>query len=492
MPVLIDRVRQFVRDHDLIRSGTRVVAAVSGGSDSVALAHLASALDRRGELRLVGLVHFNHRLRAAADADEEFVRRLAGTLGKPIVTDREDVADRGRRERRSLEDAARVARHAGFERARVQLDADLVALGHTKDDQAETFLLRLLRGAGPRGLGGMYPRNGRIVRPLLDCRRGELRAWLCERGIAFVEDETNLDVSIPRNRIRAELMPLLAARFNRGIVDVLADEAEIAREIWAWVEDEAARFGPDPAVDALKRAHPALRRLVLWRAMGEAAGGRPVSFDHVRAALGLLEPGARTIDAPGHTVQRIGSRIVLTKRGAETCASRPNAFRYSLSVPGAVVVVEAGCVVSAELMRAGPESTGTAVCFPADGTEGADSRPGTETDMAGQPGLPRPAWGQGSVATLRGDLVHGTLTVRNRRPGDRFRPAGLQGSKKLQDLFVDRKLPRYKRDDVAIVVDAQDRIIWVAGFGADEAFRVTDAAQPVLILRLTPMLGGSA
>src|SRR5439155_3961093 len=121
-------------------------------------------------------------------------------------------AARARRERRSLEDAARVARYAGLERARLELHGDLVALGHTRDDQAETFLLRLVRGAGPRGLAGMYPRHGAFVRPLLDCRRGELRAYLAERGIGYVEDETNADVRIPRNRVRAELLPLLADR----------------------------------------------------------------------------------------------------------------------------------------------------------------------------------------------------------------------------------------------------------------------------------------
>jgi tRNA(Ile)-lysidine synthase len=507
MPAVIDRVRQFVRKHDLIRSETRVVAAVSGGSDSVALAHLAAELARRGELRLVGLVHFNHQLRATADADELFVRGLADTLGRPIVTDREDVGARARRERRSLEDAARVARHAGFERARVELEADVIALGHTRDDQAETFLLRLLRGAGPRGLASMYPRNGLVVRPLLDCRRDDLRAWLGERGIEYVEDETNLDVGIPRNRVRAELMPLLAARFNRRIVDVLADEAEIAREIWSWLEDEAGAFGSDLDVETLKRAHPALRRLVLWRAMRAAAGGRPVSFDHVRAALRLVESSEGSIDAPGHIVQRIGRRIVLRDRGLANRAIRANFFSYPLSIPGRVVVAEAGCVVSAELVRGGPEfavtvdvpgigdtessetgaTVGTDAAMGTGATVGIDATQGTRP-----PPEARLLGAREFVATVRGDLVQGTLTVRNRRAGDRFRPIGLNGSKKLQDLFVDRKLARHERDGVPVVVDVQDRIVWVAGFGCDEAFRVTDAAQAVLILRLTPVLGGSA
>ena len=174
--LLINSVRQFVRRHDLLGRGTRVLAAVSGGSDSVALAHILRELDAAGELRLAGLVHFNHQLRAAAGDDERFVAALGESLGVPVLTDRDDVAARARRERRSVEDAGRAARYAFFERARALAGADVVALGHTRDDQAETFLLRLTRGAGPRGLGGMYPRNGDIVRPLLACRRGGPRA----------------------------------------------------------------------------------------------------------------------------------------------------------------------------------------------------------------------------------------------------------------------------------------------------------------------------
>src|SRR6185295_13616869 len=153
--------------------------------------------------------HFNHQLRSAADRDEQFCVDLAASFGWPNCVEREDVAARAGRERRSLEDAARTARHGFFERARARLDAGIVALGHTRDDQAETFLLRLLRGAGPRGLAAMHPRRGSVVRPLLACRRQELRAYLAERQASYVDDESNADVSIPRNRVRAELLPLL-------------------------------------------------------------------------------------------------------------------------------------------------------------------------------------------------------------------------------------------------------------------------------------------
>jgi tRNA(Ile)-lysidine synthase len=474
---LLARVREFVRQHNLIGPDTGVVAAVSGGSDSVALVHLLRALADAGALRLAGVVHFNHQLRPTADADERFAAGVAASLNLPFTSDREDVSALAIRQHRSVEDAGRTARHAFFERVRAASGADAVALGHTRDDQAETVLLRLMRGAGPRGLAGMHPKNGHIIRPLLGCTRAELRAWLAERQLPFVEDETNQDVSIPRNRVRAELLPLLAARFNPGIVEVLADQAELSRETLEWMDATAdalaariVRRGALPdgarqyAIDAagLLSAPPALRRRMLWRVMSEVAGRRPIAFGHVAAALRLIEERADSrADFPGQRLERIGSSVVLTGRvdgaqGRRAPDEVSNLFRFPLSIPGEVALPDAGWIVSAE-----PFASETASHTAARDT-----------------------------ALVRLDLCRGRLAVRNRRPGDRFRPAGLAGQKKLQDYFVDHKVGRKQRDTVPLVVDETDRIVWVAGFGIDEAFRVTDPAQAVIILKLKA-LGGS-
>ena len=331
---VLARVRQTIRRHDLARAGTRVVVALSGGSDSVALAWLLQSLADAGELQIAGLAHFNHQLRAAAGEDERFCDRVAAALRLPLLTDREDVAARAAREGRSIEDAARTARHAFLERARAHFSADVVALGHTRDDQAETFLLRLIRGAGSRGLAAMHPRKDALIRPLLDCRRNELRAHLAERRIPYVADESNDDVSIPRNRVRAELMPLLEQRFNPSIVDALADQAEIAREEWRWQTDEAERLSAaicrregdrwQVDADALNHAPPALARMMVHAAMTAAARGRPVAFHHVAAALELCRAGGGPIDGPGQRVERIGGSLVLTGR-PEGALGRPDA-----------------------------------------------------------------------------------------------------------------------------------------------------------------------
>ena len=463
MSSLLDRVRATIRAHDLVRPDTRVLVALSGGSDSVALAFLLGELAQRNELRVAGVVHLNHQLRPSADEEEAFCARLAARFGWPFHAHRDDVAARARTGRRSLEDAARAARYELFEQARVRLDADAIALGHTRDDQAETFLLRLLRGAGSRGLAGMHPRRGHIVRPLLDCRRYDLRSFLEERGEPFVHDESNDDVSIPRNRVRAELLPLLERGFNPSVVDVLADEAMLAREEWDWIQQAAREAGPavvsrpDPFVwlldvTALERLPAAVARATVREALVQAAAGRPVSFRHVEDAVQLLRRGGGPVDGPGLRLERRGASLVLTSRGGERArvGREANFFRYSLSIPGEVALREAGCVVSAE---AAP-SAGSAV-------------------------LSNPA-----LAVVQLDRCQTPFAVRNRRPGDRFRPLGLDGRKKLQDYLVDKKVPRDRRDQVPLVVDQSDRIVWVAGHGIDDDFRVTDPAQAVLILRL--------
>jgi tRNA(Ile)-lysidine synthase len=467
---LLDRVRQTIAAHRLAESDTRVVVALSGGSDSVALLCLLRDLSAQGELALAGAAHFNHRLRPDADADQEFCRALATSFDLPFVTESQDVADQARRTRLSIEVAARTARHYFFARARERLSAGAIALGHTRDDQAETFLLRLIRGAGVRGLAAMYPRNGDIIRPLLDCGRDELRDYLVTRGQAFVHDNTNDDVSIVRNRVRAELMPLLKERFNPAIVDALARSASIAREehdfldalATGWLNQRAIAEGPllwRLPHEPLSKAPRALARRVLWRVMS-LLSGRQAGFDAVEQALAVLDGRLPRFDAPGHRVERAGADLVLTGRPAGTTGRAPaapeaNLFRYSLSIPGEVEIAATGDTVSAGF--------------------------GLPSEIP--PGDP-------SQVAVQFDGTLPALFVRARQPGDRFRPPGAPGRRKLQDFFVDRKVPRAARRLVPLVVDADDRIVWVAGYGVDEAFRVQNPAQTVVILRLKA--GGGA
>ena len=468
MDPLAERVLVSIRRLELIPHGGRVLAAVSGGGDSVALLHLLAELVERDAVVLAGVAHFNHRLRSpACDDDERFCRDLATRFGLPCIVESADVAEMARSERISVEHAGHRARHAFFGRAAARLGACRVALGHTVDDQAETYLLRLLRGAGAAGLSAMRPVAGLVVRPLLTVPRAELRAYLVTRRILFREDASNRDRGVPRNRIRHDLIPSLRA-YSPQIVNVLAREAEIARADEEWLARAANELGArlvqsiegGVEVDAagLAALHPALGRRVARDALIRVSG-RGVGFDHIERLRRMAEDVPTRVDLPGCRAERLEGVVRLTARTGRGTVPRVEPFAYRLEVPGEVSVPEAGVTITAEpagsgfsgpLVTSGPQTAGILA---------------TERAVA--------------VATT------GPLAVRNWRPGDRFRPLGLAGHrKKLQDLFVDRKVNRAERARTPLVLDAEDRIVWVVGQGISDDFRVTRGAASVLVLKV--------
>jgi tRNA(Ile)-lysidine synthase len=468
-------VRALERLRQLAPGGRerRVLVALSGGADSVALLHLIREIAADGDFELAGAAHLNHLLRgAASDEDEAFCRGLAARLSLPLVVERIDVAALAREQKRSIEDAARTARYAFLERAADQLNGDLIAVAHTRDDQAETFLLRLLRGAGTRGLGGIRPRIGRVIRPLLDESRADLRAYLDARGESFREDASNLDVTLVRNRIRHELLPLLESRFSPGITDVLAREAVLARQDEDFLRQEAIESarrivltdegtnGEGLRIDAraLRLVPRALGSRVAHDVLCHLAGSRPVSFEHVQRLLALADEGAEgALSLPGQYAVRQGDVIVL-RRGRGPGENAPNPFAFLLSIPGEVASASHGWSIAAEV------------------------------EAADQSGIRRYSARGPKVAVAAG-AVRLPLGIRNRRPGDRFQPIGAPGARKLQDFLVDRKVPRQDRDSLPLVVDAGDRIVWVVGQAVGEAFRVVDPSQGVILLKVK-RLGG--
>lgn len=472
MRTLADRVRRTLRKHALAERGSRVIVAVSGGPDSVALVHVLNSLADTGEIALVGLAHFNHRLRDAAGRDEAFCRDLAARLALPIEIGSADVRAIAAAERASIEDAARDARYAFLEGAADRLRADRIGVGHTRDDQAETFLLRVLRGAGPRGLASIYPRVGRIIRPLIDTTRADVLEYLAARGLAYCEDETNRDLTNPRNRIRHELIPYLRQHLSPDVVSVLAREAAIARDDAEWLEQEAIEaerscvpsdsgtLGLD--APALRLLHPSVARGVIRRALVGSGPGRFVNFEHVDAVLDLVRHGARGgVDLPGQRVERRDDRVVFTPVARRSAQPAPvSGLARPLPVPGEVELTGLGWAIS------------------------------TARGVADQAVLDAVTARGLEVAMLAG-AVEEPLGVRTRRPGDLLRPLGLGGRKKLQDVFVDKKVDRAERDTVPLVVDARDRIVWVVGLTLDEAVRVPAPGQAVIFLkakRLVPVV----
>jgi tRNA(Ile)-lysidine synthase len=450
-----------------------VAVALSGGADSVALLFVLREIADAERFQLVGAAHLNHQLRGAdADADAQFCRELAETVTLPIEIENVDVSALAEQSRVSIEQAAHTARHAFFDRAAARLGATTVAVAHTKDDQAETFLLRLLRGAGPRGLSGMHPRSGIVVRPLIETLRADVRDFLRARAIGFREDASNSDLSIPRNRIRHELLPLLDARFSPGVVDVLDREAAIAREDADYLDAAAcaaasrlvARTDRGVQIDAdgLVREPPAIMRRVIRLAQQLAAGpDHFVGFDAGEAVRRFAVSNATgQLDLPGHRVNRHGGALVLTgSRGRETRTPAVD-FVYELEVPGHVAVPEAACAISAD-MRTLPAGRSASEVW----------------HLAGR----------SNEAVIEARRLAAPLSVRNRRRGDNFRPLGLNGRKKLQDFFVDAKVDRIERETTPVIVDAVGNIVWVAGHALSDEFKVTETTRDVVILKRVPI-----
>jgi tRNA(Ile)-lysidine synthase len=323
---MLARVRRTILEHRMIGTDDRVVVAVSGGADSTALAHVLARLAPGMGARVVGLAHLNHQLRPSADEDQAFCRGLAETLGVPFEAGRADIPGEAQRLRTSIEDAARQVRYAFLTEAVGRLGGTRIGVGHTRNDQAETLILRLLRGAGPAGLAGIHPVAGAVVRPFLDVTRTEVERFLTDEGIVWREDPTNRDVTIPRNWIRHELLPRLSEQTGAGVVDVLARQAALFRDDAACLEAQATEIAHrlvlsvdgQRAVDAraLAEVPPALRGRLVLGVLREQSGGRYIGFAHVEAVLGLLDPssggiGSRpAVDLPGQRVEREGDRLV--------------------------------------------------------------------------------------------------------------------------------------------------------------------------------------
>lgn len=487
MPELLQVVAQTCRRRLVLAPGTSVLVAVSGGPDSVALLHVLFALSSRLQLGPIGVAHLHHGIRGpAADADLEFVVNLASAVGAPCHTDKADVPYLAAEQGKSLEEAARHARYAFLAQVRHEHGYGLVATGHTQDDQAETLLLAMLRGAGPGGLGAMAYQTGHLVRPLLDATRAQVIRFLRAGGHEYRIDLTNSDTAYRRNRVRHELLPLLEEEYNPNIRATLARTAHLLAEEDAWLEGcvrealhKALVQSTRPDGVAVGRQQLASEPLALQRRVIRAAFARlvdqqpnPLTLRNVDDILRLLagRTGA-SIDLPAGMLAEL-TYTALELRPTQRESAEGDPPRHSAMagpdggrrwlLPGGVKVPGLGWDFSAHVIT----------------VESA------QACLAG-PGLWQwthdPATGH-FAAHLDYDQLAEPLVARARRPGDRFRPHGGPGERKLKEFLIDAKIPRDMRARLPVLVDARGRIAGVLPVRPAEWAVVRDDTRRVLRL----------
>lgn len=442
------------------RTETRVGVAVSGGADSVCLLECLRELSQRLDMRLT-VLHVNHGMRGGdARRDAEFVEALAKRYGLPFLLEETDVPALAARDGENLEQAARNARYAFFRRLLAEGTLDRVATGHTRDDQAETVLHRILRGTGLTGLAGILPVTGDgIVRPLLNVSRGEIEEWLKERGIAWREDATNGDAAFTRNRLRHSTLPSLRSAFNPQLDAALVSLAELAREeeeYWATTVRPPEVRGHCVYIKTaeLLDSPAAMARRRLRAAMGAVKGDlRQIEFGHVERVLEMAREreGSGRTQLPGLDVYRSFDWLRFAPAGHDH--GRRRNFEFAVSVPSETLLPGGGRI---ELAFAASNDS-----------QGCDTVK-MDLDESKLIGLLRES----------GE----PFTLRNWRPGDRYQPFGNPREEKLKTLFQRDRVPLWERSSWP-VLETKGAILWSHRFGAAAGYAAPSGSLKVIQVR---------
>jgi tRNA(Ile)-lysidine synthase len=462
--VFLRKLKQTIARYDLLGKGDKVLVAVSGGPDSVAL--LYALWEIRDEFNLdLCVAHLNHKLRGReSEEDEKFVKNLASKLNLKFLSKSIDVKKEAKKKKLSLEEGARLVRYHYLEDLADRIKADKIALGHQADDQAETFLMRLLRGAGGLGLSGIPPKRGKIIRPLMEIKREEIEKFLKEKGESYRTDSSNLLPNYFRNKIRLLLLPLIKKKFNPKIVEVLNRTSNIISFQQQYVEKNSGEIlsllcktkkmvqprlpQKDKIVLDLKKFinyDISLKREMIRLCVNELnRDSTDLSFDSIERILDLIQK------------EKSGRKVKLTRNtwalvSGENLAiyiEKKKQHAYPISLPGERYLRNLGIRIKSEVV---PRSS-----------------------------LPEKIKSKGEeVAFLDWEKLKGPFTLRSRKPKDKFKPLGMQGTKSIADFLIDMKVPRYERDEVMLLT-TRGKSAWIVGYRISDEFKVTDKTKKVL------------
>lgn len=448
-PAFSEKVYAFTAKNQLITTPITIAVGVSGGADSMALLHVLHTWPDDG-LRVIA-VHIHHGLRGdEADRDEALVREFCNRNDIDYVCERADVRAVAHKLGIGEEEAGRRVRYDAFERVRREKNADVIATAHTADDNAETVLMHILRGSGVGGLCGIPAKRGHIVRPLLNCTRAEIEAYCAENGISYIVDSTNADPTYTRNRVRHQLLPLLR-EINPSVDDALLRLRVSAAQDECYFSALAERalvdaYQADGAVDrALFLQQPFSVRVRMWKTLLARCGCGTYTERHFDALEAVLSANHGTVYLPDGCCVRVSADRV--KAFADHNTSQP-LYATVDSLPLRFVLNNCEHV----LQRV------------------------TRKEINSLQNVHKKFFNY----AVDCDKIHGSLTVRSRREGDRFHPAGRRVGKTLKSLFQELRIPTYDRDAYPLLCD-EDGIVLMPGVACDSRVRPDDSTKHFLV-----------
>lgn len=455
--MLTHKIKRYIEENDLIQIGDRVIVAVSGGPDSMALLYIMHNLSSILNYEVIAAAHLNHGLRESAAEEEAFVKDICAGIGIPFFSKKISVAQYAREQKMTLEDAGRQARYQFFDELRAKLNAQKIATAHHHDDVAETVLLHFLRGSGIKGLRGILPDQGGLIRPLLSVSKEELKGYLTEEGIPYCVDLSNEDTYYMRNRIRHRLIPYLQTEFNPRIVEKLNQLALIARDENAAIEQECSQHwnqvieyeDHDKLIinrKAFAMLHRAYQRRIVLQIFGRLTDESGWSLSDVEKVLELSLKSGSSLTL--HLKKRVQvnksyDRMIFTTRSQNT-----DSYSYKIQVPGCLVIPETGNTWLFSKVKKG--------------------------DYKPEPG----------DICLDYDLLPPELYLRSRQAGDVFRPWGMSGSKKIKKLLIDLKVPYHERNSKTLLAGPGSEIYAVLNLGVSRLATVNSNSRYILLIKI--------
>ncbi len=453
------KIINIINEHNLIEEHDKIVVGVSGGPDSMALLYILKDIKEELDFSIY-IAHVNHGIRKEeADADEAYVKKICQKLSLPFYSTKVNMDKYAIENKLTSEEAGRAIRYDFFNKILYDVGGGKIAVAHNKNDQAETLLMRFFRGTGLEGLRGMEYKNMNIVRPLLDSSREEIEDFCKENNIEARIDRTNLEPIYGRNRTRLEVIPYIIKNYNKGIVDTLKRTARLAQMdsefILGFVESRFNNLVVEESlasivlcIDKLNTEHYSIKSRIIRRSIERINGNiKGIEEKHINNIISLIEE-----NATGKSINITNNIVVKTSYGnliiEKEKKSDINSFSYHFNIGDTVTIYELGSTITSNIV------------------------PITDVDIKKTNRF---------IKFFDYDRIKGGLYIRNRKDGDRFTPLGMDGSKKLKDFFIDKKIPRDKRDLIPIIEDSEE-IIWVIGYRISESYKVNSNTSRVLVL----------